>query len=1731
MRLSNNELYEYIFSYKNDLSTDTLKVPRLLKLLWVIYSNEFKKLYSLETEIEKEKFIYWALINIKNIDLFYNKEIFDKLVEYNNLIDLNQNDIFIQPTSLLKLIWNNRLDIQQLFPNIESSDNSNFWKWWFEDGYTEYKLMSPIYFSELKNEDFSKLFLFIDKLQLLKIPLQALFKFFIKNFHFPKEFTINEITPFMILVWKSRIDLQEAFPNINQINKNDFINWWFNYGEEYYRNVYDKELTKTEKYSQQEKLTVNYKDVAIIGHAEGMLGLGEDARLISKSLDYIEIKNTLFSSNPYITCSKVQVNNIKSLSDYNKGFHLNIFTLPANDIIDILLRYGIDVFFGAKVNICITQWELSTYPKDYNIIKYLMDRVCSISEYSADSLGNTLNTRVSIVPLPFEITESIDLKKEKKVFTFYFAFDGNSFIARKNPLGVIDSFQMAFKDENVRLIIKVMNSSSNDLWNECLRRAYNDTRIEIIDSSLSRNKYIELLDSIDCVVSLHRAEGFGRIIAEAMLMEKPVIVSNYSGNLDYTTSLNAYLVNGSLVPLFEGDYYFYEENNWFEPSIVDACEKMRYVYFNQKNAKAVAKNGKKTILDNYSFKKCSNKIFSIWNEIIIEKSALFDKEYYKSNYGIEDKHVEHYIKEGSKLGYNPSKEFNTDFYLKTYVDVLKSNMNPLFHYILYGIFENRFKNEKELVSGTTKIVEIDYKNILDTKDGMIFISHEATKTGAPIVLLELCKEYAKNNNNFIVILMSGGVLEKEFAKLAPVINLGLSLFAKEDISISPKIISLFGELIKKGYSNCIANTVLTGYLTPFLEINCIKTTYLIHEMPELIKEYNFTEAAMNIGQTNANIVFPSNLVADQFTKIYIKNQKEHFIIPQGIPEKTICTDKINARKNILAKIKCENLNSKIILGAGLTQHRKGTDLFLEVIRKCADTDKINEYQFIWLGDKDKEYSKWEREELPKLSYKAHIHFVDFVEDPSDYFGAADIFLLTSREDPLPGVALIALKNNIPLIMFENTGGIQEYISNKNGSIIPQFDTSKMTSEIIRIIESGMKVESNVSVNSTFEYFQKVISTFERKSTTKVSVVIPNYNYEKYMPERLNSIINQTHKVDEIIFLDDCSKDNSVNVARGILEKSNIDFQIIENKQNAGVYRQWLKGFDLAKNDLVWIAEADDFAEPNFLETLISLFNTNKQIGLAYSQSTIIDENGKIIHDNVKFHTDEIDKDKWKNSYINNGLIEIEKVLLYRNTIPNVSACLINKKYLLGIDSEILKYKYCGDWFLYSYLLNKSNIAFCNRSLNHFRKHTNNVTTTNTFKDDYIEEVLEIKNYIYSIQKINSRMHEKMLTLFEKDFISTNPNKNKIKEKIQDKIKTLEKNLIEDFVFVTFNREFGGSEVMWFDLANYLVNKNIKLTILCPKGLLDNKKLSKLIENKVEIIEIDNFELTNLIELDVSYVLFSIGDHNDGGEYFEYCFKNNIKYAIINQLVKEDMWTTDKNQLKQIFDGYKNANGTFFTCENNIDIFNRKAKIKLENAQVHFNPISIDRDDYVDYPEIKDRYCLAFPGRLLTIHKGQDVLLKVLSSEKWLNRNILVNFYGVGPDEEKLMKMAKKYNLNNVKFCGYVTDVRKIWESNHAFILTSHMEGIPIVLLGAMFAGRMSVVTNVGGNKEIIDDNKTGFIADKPNIESVDEALERAWGIRDKWKELGKEAREDILKHYPLNPLLDFQEKLERVFKW
>jgi glycosyltransferase involved in cell wall biosynthesis len=250
---------------------------------------------------------------------------------------------------------------------------------------------------------------------------------------------------------------------------------------------------------------------------------------------------------------------------------------------------------------------------------------------------------------------------------------------------------------------------------------------------------------------------------------------------------------------------------------------------------------------------------------------------------------------------------------------------------------------------------------------------------------------------------------------------------------------------------------------------------------------------------------------------------------------------------------------------------------------------------------------------------------------------------------------------------------------------------------------------------------------------KVTVIIPNYNYAPYLARRIQSILAQSHPPAEIIFLDDASSDNSLVVAEEILKKQPIAYQIIANTDNQGVFKQWLKGVECAKHDIIWIAEADDFSEPHFLARLLPAF-ADENVVLAYCQSILLNEKLKKIGFDSQYKPEEYFSDPkiWQKDFCHNGYEDRGENMLVMNPIVNVSACLFRRKNILENPKirQIEHFKIMGDWLLYVLLLreNKNNSLFyCAEALNYFVRHAKSVVQQ-TKKERYNQELLEIYAY-------------------------------------------------------------------------------------------------------------------------------------------------------------------------------------------------------------------------------------------------------------------------------------------------------------------------------------------------------------------------------------------------------------------
>lgn len=219
----------------------------------------------------------------------------------------------------------------------------------------------------------------------------------------------------------------------------------------------------------------------------------------------------------------------------------------------------------------------------------------------------------------------------------------------------------------------------------------------------------------------------------------------------------------------------------------------------------------------------------------------------------------------------------------------------------------------------------------------------------------------------------------------------------------------------------------------------------------------------------------------------------------------------------------------------------------------------------------------------------------------------------------------------------------------------------------------------------------------------VSVIIPNYNHERFLEKRLNSVLNQTFNDFEIVVLDDCSTDNSRQIIDRYRSHPKIK-KVIYNEVNSGsAFKQWQKGIEWAQGDYIWIAESDDWCEPVFLESIMKIFILNSSVVLGYCQSKEINE-GTSINDNMLWWTEDLDK-KWEHDYTGNGINEIKKFLIWKNTIPNASAVIFARHAYNKAGREFINMKYCGDWLLWIQLLLHGNIGFCAQPLNYFRSHS------------------------------------------------------------------------------------------------------------------------------------------------------------------------------------------------------------------------------------------------------------------------------------------------------------------------------------------------------------------------------------------------------------------------------------------
>ena len=397
---------------------------------------------------------------------------------------------------------------------------------------------------------------------------------------------------------RQRPDLRAAFPDISGRDADRFVSWVVDGGDitrEMPAELFPASRTATAT------LPIE-RGVNLYGYVFAESGTGQVGRSIVAAL---KAANIPYAVIPFKETINRQQHRFSSEAKDRAIYDTNLICVNADQVPVFIEKMGEGILEN-RYNIGVWAWEVDDIPAWMARNAEYLDEVWGISAYTADGVRKRLHVPVRSFPLPVVVPEVFPrTRKElglRDGFRALFCFDFESVFERKNPLAIVEAFRRAFPREGeAQLCIKSVNGHRHVAELEQLRIAVTDRRdITIIDGYRSAEELLALMNTCDVYISLHRAEGFGLTVAEAMSIGKPVITTAASSTMEFTTPENSYLVPARTVPVPKGTPVYPATACWAEPDVDAAASLLRRVFEHPEEAKAIGEQAKRDIAEHHS---------------------------------------------------------------------------------------------------------------------------------------------------------------------------------------------------------------------------------------------------------------------------------------------------------------------------------------------------------------------------------------------------------------------------------------------------------------------------------------------------------------------------------------------------------------------------------------------------------------------------------------------------------------------------------------------------------------------------------------------------------------------------------------------------------------------------------------------------------------------------------------------------------------------------------------------------------------------------------------------------------------------------------------------------------------------------------------------------------------------------------------------------------------------------
>ena len=374
-----------------------------------------------------------------------------------------------------------------------------------------------------------------------------------------------------------------------------------------------------------------------------------------------------------------------------------------------------------------------------------------------------------------------------------------------------------------------------------------------------------------------------------------------------------------------------------------------------------------------------------------------------------------------------------------------------------------------------------------------------------------------------------------------------------------------------------------------------------------------------------------------------------------------------------------------------------------------------------------------------------------------------------------------------------------------------------------------------------------------------------------------------------------------------------------------------------------------------------------------------------------------------------------------------------------------------------------------------------------------------------------------------------------------------------FVSLMGGAPWGGSEALWYSMAMHSLQQgdevfvsvydwgrsHEKIKALQEKGAIIHhrkkynadagtvEKIKRFVQNRKPAL---NKDYQFIINFKPDVVFISQGESFDLAIHhrplYDLLRLHRIPYSFICHSHAQYSFIPPKEIYPGAIEVFENARQVFFVSQRQWRLTERRLAMKIKNGHITWNPLNIQMPvTPLAWPQ-NETMQMAIVGNI-SGGKGHDTALEVLSAPQWNQRKWQLNIYGEGEGKKYLQDLAVFYGIeHNIIFHGHAGDIEKVWVTSHLLLVPSAGEGMPISLAEAMACGRPSVVTDVGGNTELIAENDTGFISRSPATEAFAAAMEKAWSEKDNWMQFGVNAFEKI------NAILDRMpgEKIYKLIK-